>query len=77
MMCVCVCVCKTQQKGGCPVSQKKSVWPGSQMMLETKHSIKKAMDIKSYFLVKHISYELYPLPWKTHYFFDKTDFFYL
>ncbi|XP_060771892.1 wolframin isoform X2 [Neoarius graeffei] len=41
---------KTQQKGGCPVSQKKSVWPGSQMMLETKHSIKKAIDIKSYFL---------------------------
>lgn len=44
------------QKGVCPVSHKKSVWPGSQMMLETKHSMKRAMDIKSYFLVKQISF---------------------
>ncbi|MCI4395143.1 hypothetical protein PGIGA_G00176870 [Pangasianodon gigas] len=47
---VCVCVCETLQKGVCPVSHKKSVWPGSQMMLETKRSMKRALDIKSYFL---------------------------
>lgn len=47
-----MCVCDTQQKGVCPVSQRKSVWPGRQMMLETKCSMKKATDIQSYFLVK-------------------------
>ncbi|XP_027032037.1 wolframin isoform X1 [Tachysurus fulvidraco] len=39
-----------KQKGVCPVSQRKSVWPGRQMMLETKCSMKKAIDIQSYFL---------------------------
>ncbi|TSN95658.1 Wolframin [Bagarius yarrelli] len=41
---------KEDSKGVCPVQYKKSMWPGSQIMLETKRSMKKAMDIKSYFL---------------------------
>ncbi|KAF5888937.1 wolframin-like isoform X1, partial [Clarias magur] len=40
----------SDQKGEFPVSHKKSVWPGSQMMLETKRSMKRALDIRSYFL---------------------------